>query len=249
MIGFSEIESNRFGLNIYRGKSNGFDLSEVMCCIREELCDIIIMRYPTKTLYEHYQLLNLPHCKVIHSDSLVYYVSFLDAIQVKSLKNEVDFEMVNSDNVQELRSIIPLIFENYQNHYYANPVLEKKKITEGYVEWAQSYVNTEEGKIGWIVKEKFTRRIMAFATCSFNELDKTCEGVLYGVMPGFSGRGIYSDLIRYTQNYFKDKGYLKMYVSTQLQNYTVQNVWNRSGFVLNDSWETYHIINTDRIVL
>ena len=60
-------------------------------------------------------------------------------------------------------------------------------------------------------------------------------------------RGIYSDQKKKKKNYFKNKGYQTMLVSTQLQNYAVQNVWSKSGFKLSSSWETYHIINTDRI--
>jgi acyl dehydratase len=60
-------------------------------------------------------------------------------------------------------------------------------------------------------------------------------------MPNFAGKGIYSDMIKYTQQFFKDGGYSSMWVSTQIQNYSVQKAWLNEGFFLKKSFETYHI--------
>ena len=74
MISFSEIESSRFGLNIYRNKFISFNVDEVYKFILENHdFDIIILRYPTNTSYGHYRLVSLPHSKVIHAASLLYY--------------------------------------------------------------------------------------------------------------------------------------------------------------------------------
>ena len=248
MISFSEIESSRFGLNIYREKFISFNIEEVTEFVSENSnFDIIILRYPTNTLYEHYRLLSLPHSKVIHADSLLYYKALLSSLPISPLRNELIFEEVTPENSGLLQDIIPTIFKGYQNHYFANPILDRKKILEGYIEWAISYADIADGRIAWLVRDKMTYKLSAFATCSYDDNNAECEGVLYGVMPDSSGRGIYSDLIAYSKNYFKNKGYQTMLVSTQLQNYAVQNVWSKSGFKLSSSWETYHIINTDRI--
>ncbi|MGQ9847943.1 MAG: GNAT family N-acetyltransferase, partial [Bacteroidales bacterium] len=106
-------------------------------------------------------------------------------------------------------------------------------------EWAKNYSGKEEGKISWLIYSE--NNIAGFVTCSFNEQNKECEVILNGVMPNFSGRGIYSDIVRFIQKYFKDKGYKKMLISTQLQNIAVQKVWIREGFVIDRSYETYHI--------
>lgn len=242
-ISYSEIESRRFGLRVYRGQYDEFDTKDIQRVINENDFDIIIVRYPTSTIYEHYQLVNLEHCKTIHADSLVYYSAPLQEIEIKGLRNDLEFEVVTSESESCLDSLVETIFLGYQNHYYANPCLQRKAVTDGYIEWAKSYVRQEEGKIAWIAKDDLTGDIVAFATC-FNNVDESeCEGVLYGVMPKFSGRGIYADLIRFTQGYFKNMGVKKMTVSTQLQNYKVQKVWNRHGFKLDHSYETYHIIN------
>jgi GNAT superfamily N-acetyltransferase len=111
-------------------------------------------------------------------------------------------------------------------------------LVEGYTEWVSSFISAENKIVWFVVNEE---KIIGFAACSFNEDQKSCEGVLYGVKKEYAGKGIYSDIIRYTQKYFKDRGYVHMWVSTQLQNYSVQKAWIKEGFSLRKSFETYHI--------
>ena len=240
---YSEIESKRFGLRVYRGQYKDFDTSDVESIIKKDNFDIIIVRYPTATLYEHFRLVGYENCITIHADSLVYYVAPLQEIDIKPLRNNLRFEVVTSESDKCLDALVETIFSGYQNHYYANPCLQRKAITDGYIEWAKSYARCENGKIAWMAKDGLSGDVVAFATCFNNADESECEGILYGVMPEFSGRGIYADLIRFTQGYFKSIGMEKMKVSTQLQNYKVQKVWNSHGFKLDKSFETYHIIN------
>ena len=242
-IAYSEIESKRFGLRVYRGQYDTFDTSDVEKTIKGGDFDIIIVRYPTDSINKHFQLECFDNCKIIHADSLVYYVAALQDIDIKPLCNDLWFELVTPETDECLDNLVETIFSGYQNHYYANPCLKKTAIIDGYIEWAKSYAKCESGKTAWLSKDSVTGDLVAFATCSCN-LDKTeSEGVLYGVMPNYSGRGIYADLIRFTQSYYKKMGVDKMIVSTQLQNYKVQRVWNSHGFKLDHSFETYHIIN------
>ena len=82
-IGPSEIESKRFGLKVFRGQFESFDMADVNRIVCREEFDIIIVRYPTSTIYEHYKLLGLQGCKVIHADSLVYYSAPIQKIEIK----------------------------------------------------------------------------------------------------------------------------------------------------------------------
>jgi len=235
---YSKAESLRFGANIFRGKQQEFKPSSLKNEIIKNSADILILRLPTSTKNTHCSLLNMGF-PVIHADSLVYYFVGLKSLQINNLRNDLQFELIDSQNIDVLKSIIPVIFDSYQNHYFSNPFFSPLKINEGYVEWALSYNNIQDGKISWLVKKNGT--VAGFATCSFDKNSNECEGVLYGVMPEFSGQGIYSDIIRFTQGYFKEQGISKMWVSTQLQNYAVQKVWLREGFFLKKSFETYHI--------
>lgn len=237
-LSYSEIESNRFGLNIYRSKIENFKVSDLKKQIIENNVDILMLRMPSTKKSHHHDLEKMGF-DFIHADTLVYYISDLFKYDFKKIKNEVKFERVTNTNSDIFNEIIPIIFKNYQNHYFSNSLLAHNKINEGYIEWAKSYSKNDKEKVSWFVYKN--NKIAGFATCSFNHNEKTCEGVLYGVMPEFSGQGIYADLIRFTQNYFKEQGFEKMYVSTQVQNYAVQKVWSREGFYLTNSFETYHI--------
>mgnify|MGYP005837495399 CR=1 FL=1 len=235
---YSKVESLRFNLNIHRGILSTFKPQEIKDYILSNNSDILILRLPTSTIATH-NLLQNTGFEFIHADSLIYYKANIEAISINPLKNRLNFIQINNENKEILNKIIPIIFKDYQNHYFSNPFLDKEKIIEGYIEWAKNFSGIEVGKISWLIYSE--NNIAGFATCSFNEQNKECEGVLYGVMPNFSGKGIYSDIIRFTQKYFKDKGYTKMLVSTQLQNVAVQKVWIREGFTIDHSFETYHI--------
>jgi GNAT superfamily N-acetyltransferase len=225
-------------MNIFRGNDGISDVPKLREEIVQNKCDVLILRLPSKTKASH-SLLHQLGFQIIHADSLVYYSVNFNRMIIKPLRNELKFEIIDETNSNFLDKMIPTIFNDYQNHYYSNPIFSSKDINEGYLEWAKSF-QSYEGRISWIVKNTENHGV-AFATCSFDLFNKTCEGVLFGVMPNYAGIGIYSDLIRYTRNYFYNLGIKKMIVSTQLQNYSVQKSWISEGFQLKTSYETYHI--------
>lgn len=237
---FFELDSNRFGLNIHRGVVSELNLSEVRKYISSQQLDILILRVDSRLKEQHSTLFSLGY-PVLHCDTLVYYEVDFEKYNPNTLKNSLEFELVDSKNRELLGGLVPRIFQEYKNHYTSNPYLDKTGIIDGYVEWAQNYVLTENpGRISWIVRD-LNKDVLGFATCSFDESNGTCEGVLYGILPEKSGGGVYGDLIRFTQAYFRQLGFKKMLVSTQVQNYAVQKVWAREGFYMNKSYDTYHV--------
>lgn len=236
----SILDSNRFGLNIHRGVFSDFDIKKIRKYIYENLVDILILRIESLKKEKQSSLVSLGF-PYIHCDNLVYYKVDLINDNPKELKNDLKFIEVNNTNAIEFEKMIPVIFQDYQNHYMANPFLDKSGIIDGYLEWAKGYINSEnDGKISWLVYNS-NNQLVGFATCSYEIESSICEGILYGILPNMSGGGIYSDLIRFTQKYFKERGYKEMLVSTQIQNFAVQKVWSREGFYLFKSYDTYHI--------
>ncbi len=237
-IDFSPLESNRFNLNIYRGQIDEFNVEELKSIIFSNQIDILMVRMHSSSKPAHYELTTLGF-NCLHADSLVYYSANLTSHAISAIKNDLTFEIITEANSGPMKEMIPEIFKDYQNHYFSNPFLDKEKITAGYLEFALSHTRLTNNKISWYVKKNDI--IAGFATCSFSKETKECVGVLYGIMPGFSGQKIYSDMMRFTQSYFSNLGLKRMIVSTQLQNYAVQRNWVREGFSLVDSYETYHI--------
>lgn len=240
MLEYSDIESRRFNFNVYRGVCEDIKEKNILEFILENNVDVAIIRVPSGNQKKIFRLnkLGMPY---IIADALVFYCVNLSKYSPRDLKNkDIIFVKCSQDGHNVLGELVENIFQDYDNHYFSNPLLGKSLIMEGYKEWAQSYVTNErDGCVSWIIKKSDSP--IGFATCKFNEENSQCEVVLNGVVPNEAGRGIYSDLIRFIQNYFKNKGFATMLVSTQLQNYAVQKVWNREGFVIEKSYITIHI--------
>lgn len=235
-IHFSKLESARFDLNIHRGSLDKVNIEALKKYGADHQPDIMIVRFPVTEQQDLHRLSEL-NKEVIFADTLIYYDIDIQKYQPKPIKNtEYNFRKGRIADINELKAIVPVIFEGYTNHYSANPLLDKQKISEGYIEWALSFLDGEN-KICFLLYDK--NKLIAFANCSL--VNNEAEGVLYGVLPEYSGKGIYSDLIRYTQSYFKNEGTNQMKVSTQIQNYTVQRVWAREGFELSHAFNTIHL--------
>ena len=115
-------------------------------------------------------------------------------------------------------------------------MLDRAKITEGYIEWAINYISSE-GKVNFIISESGIP--CGFITCSYN--NDEAEIILNGVLPQYSGKGYYTDMVRYVKQYFHTLNIPSLKVSTQIQNFTVQNVWSKEGLLLNKAYITIHL--------
>lgn len=140
---YSQVESKRFGMNVYRSFPEELNANLLKKNILKKEVDILILRLKSNTKYNHHQLEKIGF-DFIHADSLVYYKTDLSKTKPNKLRNDLEFIKVNKDNVKIFDEIIPIIFNNYQNHYFSNPFLDKKSIEDGYVEWAKTYSNNDE---------------------------------------------------------------------------------------------------------
>lgn len=232
----SILETERFKMNILRAKVKNINIKELSQEIYKNNIDITFLRIPSESFEQIHKLdqLGFNYSQV---DTLVYYFVDFSQYSPKELKNkDLEFRKAKSQDKEILRTLVIEIFPGYTNHYYSNPFLSKDHILEGYVEWVLNYIEKENKEVFIIYKNNLP---IAFATCDLEE--ELAEGVLYGVHPDYSGGGIYSDIIRYTQKYYFDLGIMKMKVSTQIQNFAVQKVWTREGFILMESYNTIHI--------
>jgi len=241
-LNFSNKESNRFKMNIYRGNFESLNKENIKYIknkILTQNIDSVILRIPTEELSNITAIESMGFPYIV-TDTLVYYEVDFNKYDIKVLKNkDLEFIKIDDNNKSKLNLLIENIFLGYSNHYNSNPYFNKKDIVEGYKEWATGLIDERNGKLGWLVKKD--NNTLGFATCTFNKVNNISEGVLYGVESFASGGGVYSDIIRFTQKYFKKIGITKMKVSTQIQNYAVQKVWVREGFTLKQSYNTIHI--------
>lgn len=233
----SPLDSNRFGLRIFRGNVEQINEQHLLSTILKENIDIAIIRLPSEKQFQISRLdkTGLPY---IVADTLVYYYVDLSKYSPKELKNQsLMFVECYPEHAGIISGLVERIFPDYTNHYYSNPFLKKADILEGYKEWAQNYAVGTPGRISWYVKRD--EHTIGFVSCAYDQNE--CEIVLNGVVPEASGKGVYGDIIRFTQQYFKNMGCQVMKISTQIQNYAVQKVWSREGFVIRKAYSTIHI--------
>lgn len=235
---YSELDSKRFGYIIYRGLTNEVNPRQIMSMVLLNEIDIAILRFPSENIGQLTRL-NDTGIPYLVTDTLVYYYLDLNIYLPKPMSNnDLSFVLTNDEHAGVIDQLTTKIFKDYRNHYCSNYLFQKDSILDGYKEWARNYItDMNKGRISWLVKKD--NQLIGFATCSF--LDNESEGVLYGVAPEASGAGIYSDMIKFTAMYFKKNGYTTMKVSTQVQNFAVQKVWLREGFVLRQSFNTVHL--------
>jgi acyl dehydratase/predicted acetyltransferase len=233
---FSEPESKRFHRRIFRGTLTEIDEKGLLRFLESNSVDIAFIRLPSQSASEIAKLnkLSIP---IISADTLVYYSLPLQSGKSADQKNkDLRFIPCTNEHAEILKLLITEIFADYTNHYFSNPFLAKNDITNGYVEWAQGFIE-HENRVCWLVQNE--KGFIGFATCRSDEGEG--EGVLYGVVPSESGKGIYADIIRFTRSQFEAQGLKRMIVSTQIQNYAVQKVWMREGFIIDKSYATIHL--------
>lgn len=238
MATYSELESRRFGYRVFRGNADHIDPQQTLIFLLNNEVDIAILRLPSMhtDIFAALNELGMPY---IVADTLVHYHCNLSTYEPKTIMNkDLSFEATTERDVPVIDELVSSIFRDYTNHYYANPFMKKKDILEGYKEWVRNYITGKQsGRLSWVVKK--SNQLAGFITCSFeNDL---CEGVLYGVRSELAGGGVYSDYIRFSQNYFKKKGFKTMKVSTQVHNFAVQKVWAREGFYMREAFNTIHL--------
>lgn len=236
-IEFSPEESKRHSLRIYRNITENIEKDLIDDIIKEK-ADLIIVRNPAEKNLRTIDKLNEMGLPYHYADTLLQYVVNLSEYSPKPIENSgLEFIECRKAHVDVLKSLIYEVFKSYNyNHYVSNIYIKQNNVTDGYVDWISSFVDSDNKSV-WLVKDG--SNYVAFASCSF-EKDKSI-GVLYGVSPHASGKHIYADLIRYTQLISQRKNIDLMQVGTQAENYAVQRTWAKEGFTLKESLITFHV--------
>ena len=235
---FSPVESKGLGFQVWRGWLSFIDPKQLRAVLTKNTVDLAIISIPVErndTILTIQQI-GFPY---ILADILVYYYLDTNKYSTESSPDTPGIEFIQLAVGHELilDELIADIFQGYQNHYTANPLLAADLIA-AYQEWMRSYISAvDQGRIGWLVKD--SGNYVAFATCEFSTTKSEIR--LTGVVPEFRGRGVFSSVIRYLLNYFKGQGVKQIRVSTQLHNYAAQKAYTQEGFVIEQAFLTIHI--------
>lgn len=232
----SPTETARFQRRVRRYELVGPNPTPLLDAIVADDPDLAIVRIPTDR-GEVFPKLAALGDELILGDCLVIYArdnSRLGAVD--PLKNALHARYATESDAPQLDRMTRIIFEGYRNHYSVNPRLEGFDLIDGYQEWTRSFIGTGERRCLLL---EIDHELCGFATVRFST-DET-EGVLYGVMPKYQGRGVYRDIIRATVSRFIAAGSPRTIVSTQIDNRAVQKVWASEGFAVAGSQYTLHL--------
>ena len=200
--------------------------------------DLLILRAPSSRIALGSHLLEAERFDAFQADTLVYFEKSLEDVGLPLSETPgVHIRKSIPGDKKDVGSVAREAFENYPNHYLANRRLEPTAIAQGYGEWAERCVD-----------DPFTMVLVAIvddAVCGFiaTKVDnQSVEVVLNAVRPRFQGRGIYQDLLQRTCKSVLERGENSISISTQISNQRVINIWIRTGFVLKETFNTFHLM-------
>lgn len=237
-IKFSYVESKRFGVNILRGLVNEVNPEKIRSQLIKNQADITFLRIPS-SVEDQGKLLSQIGFDFIHAGTLIKYsIDLVDYNAGNPEDNQLQIRKASYKDAEVLSTLVRDIFKDYRNHYLANSLLAENYSSEGYSEWALSFLKD-------INKDVFIVSIqsidVAFAT--INPESEAVNIALNGVLPKYSGRGVYTYLLRFILDYYKEKNKVSLDIATQIENLTVQRVWNTVGLKEKEIFNTYHIIS------
>jgi ribosomal protein S18 acetylase RimI-like enzyme len=234
----SDVESKRFGFRICRGTVDDINQAALAHAIIEQEADIAIIRVPSKR-QRHISRLDQTGLPYLVADTLVCYEADLTADTIRPRSGtDLHFVRCGATHANVLSNLAREVFADYVNHYRASPYLDREDIRAGFADWASRYaVDRNEHMAGWFVEKD--GEPVGFVT--FDVGNDTCDVALIGVSPAWIGKGIASNLVRFTQSHFKERGFGRMLVSTQSHNLAAQRLYLGEKFRPSGSYVTIHV--------
>lgn len=232
----SNIDQKRFDVMTAKASlESGDSVFELMQKSKHDRIKFLIVRVPTNLIDITKQL----ECEgAFIVDTLVYYVKKKIESYSDQLINDYVIRVATFADADRLENIAYEIFRDYQGHYHADHNLNKADCDQVYSSWAANSCKDKNVADAVLLIEK-NNEIAAFATIKVNNKNEI-EGVLFGVSPAHRNQGLHLHLMKASQNWAVNDGYLRMITSTQITNTQVQRNWCRLGFELDRSYYTFH---------
>jgi hypothetical protein len=234
------LETARFGLSVARASldDDEVDAAALARQLIKHRIDVAILRIPARPS-PGIAALHAIGLAPIHADTLVTYSCDLVQHPPQALLNpSLQIRPAEPVDAPGITALVETVFADYPNHYRANPLFPREDIVAGYGQWALSHIDAAN-RTCWLAC--VDGRIAGLACSAFDDRTGVCQGVLHAVSPDFARNRIYTDLIRFTQNTFRERGLKALTISTQVGNLRVQRVWVREGFTFESAMDTFHI--------
>ncbi|HMO12751.1 MAG TPA: GNAT family N-acetyltransferase [Pirellulaceae bacterium] len=238
MIEINQIETRRFGVICARlidTLENIPDLNEVNRFASEKKIAMISAR------------VNVSNLAIVHKleadgyrlmDTLVYFQRETNDLPQLFSPDNLVIRHSNINDKEAVACIAQVAFQGYLGRYHADTRLADQHADEAYTEWAEECVLSASAESPVLVSVR-GGKIVGFAAIRRNNADEL-EIVLNAVHPSERRCGIYSSLVVKSLHLANENRCKRLLISTQINNYSVQRIWSRLGFVHFKSIYTFH---------
>ena len=244
MIRKSELDSKRFGLNIYRVTSDHVPVAVLGGLFQESAdVDVVILRVPLSEIPNLNILDSIPNIQRILADVQVYCSRKIEPLEQFDVfpNPSVSYREGTKQDRPQIEAVIRESFAEYRSHYDANPLFNRKDILDGYVEFALSNVNEFDKKSYCTVVEYENEGIVGFNAFSYSSEEKTLASGLIGISKKARNMGLYRNLLRLKFNFASSLGASSVISCTRADNISVIRNWIRDGYLIDRTEITVHL--------
>lgn len=249
----SPVETERFGCSINRVTIGpGYvDVDHLLAVIRDLSADVLIVRYDAARLDLPSTFARSPRA-VVPAGTLTYWEQPISVAPPASSDLDVlAADLLDRVTVSQLiREIVRASFQDYGNHYTANPLLDRSAAQDGYADWAVRSLSDDPGNV--LVMTQGGAPI-GLATLQLGAVEpvtgsRHLEILLAGLVPDAQGKRLYGTLLDACLRVANARGARRVVISTQVHNVRVQRAWARHGLRPFAAIETVHLIDRDLLL-
>ncbi|MEO7133005.1 MAG: GNAT family N-acetyltransferase [Vicinamibacterales bacterium] len=249
VIRHSPVETDRFGHTIDRVTigPGPVDADRLSAVIQGLSASVLIVRYDAARLEVPGILARSPRA-LLPAGALTYWekaVAVVEPVEESNIQvlpaNTLDPETVCG----LVRRIVEASFQDYGNHYMANPLLDRSAALAGYVDWAVRTVKRDPANV-LVMTDR--GELIGLATLEAGADGRHVEILLAGLVPTAQGKGMYGSLLDECERVAAAHGARRMVISTQVHNVRVQRAWARHGLRPFAAIETVHLIDRDLLL-
>ena len=246
MIQINDLETQRFGIRCARLVDYEGDIRDALSEARRLKIQFLSARVPATFL----SVVNdLESNGFRLKDTLVYFTARLNFKQpsfgheFRTLNEAAIDRIVSSEDKSRLKSSVAEVadqaFKGYLGHYHSDSQIPEGLADDVYIDWASRTVELSSDYDPVFVEQR-NGQVTGFLSLN-GAANETSEIVLNAVRPAAQGNGTYGRLLRTAMKYSESSGAAAIEVSTQINNYGVQRVWSRHGFLHTRSAYTLHL--------
>jgi GNAT superfamily N-acetyltransferase len=234
-VRYSEIDTKRFGRRIFRA---ALDCPEDVALVWQECAaagaEMLIVRC-SSTRTDVAQQVETRGARLM--DTIVCFERDLAREPQAVTTSSVVVRAGAGGDLPVLETTAREAFTGYLGHYHADPRLDGRLATEGYVDW---FRHTTAAPDHLVLVALLSDVPVGFLSLRFGANEEAADIALNAVAPSAQRKGVYDALVKGALRECERRAVGQVRAATQLQNIAPQKVWIRNGFEPLKSEYTFH---------